>query len=67
MTFFSRLANPPFLLPWESVNHVKKGYGFLGEYFIMEIKDAAGTFSLDLPKKIEYDLSRYYKALSTSG
>ena len=60
--FFFRLAHPPFLLPWESVKRVKKGYGFLGEYYIMEIKDAAGTFSLDLPKKIEYDFSRYYKA-----
>jgi hypothetical protein len=67
MTFFSRLAHPPFLLPWESVKHVEKGYGFLGEYYIMEIKDAAGTFSLDLPKTIEHDLSRYYKALSPSG
>jgi hypothetical protein len=61
MTFFYRLAHPSFLLPWESVKRIEKGYGFLGEYYIMEIKDAAGAFRLDLPKTIEYDLSRYYK------
>jgi hypothetical protein len=61
VTFFSRLAHPPFLLPWENVKRVEKGYGFLGEYYIMEIKDAAGAFRLEMPKTIEYDLSRYYK------
>jgi hypothetical protein len=61
MTFFRRLAHPPFLLPWESVRHIKKGHGLLGEYYILEVKDAAGAFSLDLPKKVEHDLSRHYK------
>ena len=62
MTFLSRLAHPPFLLPRESVRRVEKGHGFLGVYYIMEIKDAAGTFRLDLHRKIEHELSRYYKA-----
>jgi hypothetical protein len=61
MTFFRRLAHPPFLLPWESVKRVEKGHGFLGEYYIVEVKDAAGAFSLNLPRKVERDLSRYYK------
>ncbi|SRR5260221_14126278 len=62
MTFLSRLAHPPFLLPWESVKRVEKGHGVFGEYYIMEIKDAAGTFRLDLNRNVEHDLSRYYKA-----
>src|SRR5437016_4404327 len=55
MTFLSRLAHPPFLLPWESVKRVEKRHGFSGEYYIMEIKDAAGTFRLDLNRNIEQD------------
>jgi hypothetical protein len=61
-TFPSRLAHPPFLLPWKSVRCVNKGNGFFGEYYIVEVKDAAGTFSLDLHRRVENDLSRYYKA-----
>ena len=34
---------------------------FLGEYYIVKVKDAAGALSLDLPRKVEHDLSRYYK------
>jgi hypothetical protein len=61
-TFPSRLAHPPFLLPWESVKRVEKGYGFFGEYYILEIENAAGKLQLDLSKKIEYELARYQKA-----
>ncbi len=35
MTFLRRLAHPPFLIPWESVKHVKKVHRFLGEYFVL--------------------------------
>jgi hypothetical protein len=57
-----RLAHPPFLLPWESVKHVKKEHRFLGDYYVLEIKDAAGGLRLDLSKEVEHDLARYQKA-----
>jgi hypothetical protein len=62
MTFFRRLAHPPFLLPWESVKRVEKGHGFLGEHYIVEVKDTAGAFILNLPRNVEHDLYRFYKA-----
>jgi hypothetical protein len=61
MTFFRRLAHPPFLLPWESVKRIKKGHGFLGEHYILEVNDMAGAFNLDLPKAVEHHLSRHCK------
>jgi len=58
MTFFRRLAHPPFLVPWESVKRVESSRRF----YVLEIEDAAGGFRLELPRSVEYDLSRYQKA-----
>jgi hypothetical protein len=56
-TFHRRFAHPPFLLPWASVKRIEKG-----NEFVVEVEDAAGVLSLYLPRKVEYDLFRYYKA-----
>lgn len=60
-TFPFRIGSPPLLVPWKSVKSVQKGQGLFGEYYILEIEDAAGSFLLNLPKTIENDLSKYYQ------
>ncbi len=57
--FPSSFAHPPFLLPWKSVKRIQKGYGFFGEYSILEIEDSAGKLRLNLSNKIEHELARY--------
>jgi hypothetical protein len=59
--FLSRPGHPPFLLPWGSVKSVRKKYGFLGDYYRLHIKDAAGEFNVDLPLNAEQGLSKYHK------
>lgn len=58
MLFYRRLAHPPFLVPWESVKGVKKEGGFMGEYSVLEIEDAAGRLKLDLSEEIAHELAR---------
>jgi hypothetical protein len=60
-TFPFRIGSPPLLVPWKSVKSVQKGQGLFGEYYIVEVEDAAGSFLLNLPKTIENDLSKYYQ------
>jgi hypothetical protein len=62
MLLYRRLAHPPFLIPWESVKRVKKEQGFIGEYSVLEIEDAAGKLRLDLSHELEHVLARYQKA-----
>jgi hypothetical protein len=59
--FLFRAFHPPFLVPWESVRSVQKKEGFFGRRYRLEIKDAAGEIHVLLPKRIEEDLTRYYK------
>lgn len=61
MFFLGRPGHPPFLLPWGSVKSVKRKYGFLDDYYRIHVRDAAGKFSVDLPLKVEQDLSRHHK------
>lgn len=60
-TFPFRLGCPPILLPWKNVRSIQKGIGFFGDYYIVEIEDAAGTIRLNLPKNVANDLSKYYQ------
>jgi len=59
--FISRLGHPPFLLPWKSVKSVGRRRGFLDDYYQVKIADAAGELRVDLPLKVEQELSRYHK------
>jgi hypothetical protein len=60
MRFFFRLFHPPFLLPWESVKRIEKVHGFFGSRYLLKIEDAVTRVQLELPEKVEHDLSRYY-------
>ncbi len=61
MTFLTRAGHQPFLLPWESVKRFKRCHGFFKKYYLLEIDDAIGKAHLDLPEKIEADLSKWQK------
>jgi hypothetical protein len=61
-TFISRIGAPPFLLPWDSVKRIHKSHdGFRGHFFVLEVENSTGKFKLELPERIEQELSRFQK------
>ncbi len=61
--FLFRAFHPPFLVPWASVRRVEKKDSFFLRGYRLDIEDAAGEIHVLLPKKVEDDLFKYYKAL----
>jgi hypothetical protein len=61
--FLFRAFHPPFLVPWQSVKRVEKKDGFFGPRFRLDIEDAAGEIHVVLPRKVENELLRYYRAV----
>jgi hypothetical protein len=60
--FISRVGAPPFLLPWDSVKRIHKGHDALrGHFLVLEVENSTGKFKLELPERIEQELSRFQK------
>jgi len=61
--FLFRAFHPPFLVPWQSVKRVEKKDGVFWPHYRLDIEDSAGEIHVLLPRKVEHDLARYYKAV----
>jgi len=60
-TFISRIGAPPFLLPWDSVKRIQVRDVLRGNVMVLEVENSTGKFKVELPEKIEQELSRFQK------